>query len=220
MNIWMQSLVDLVYPAEKTPDDLKTIEEPFCHKCGEVFEGDISHHFFCHNCKDRKWKLTRARARYIFAGHVRDLILDFKYHQKFHHLPQLSEWLTEGYQRHYPKEIFDALVPVPLYFLRRINRRFNQAEELSKKLSKKTQIPVLDCLKRIKNTNKQTLLTRSERLKNPLNAFAIKDDADVKGMRLLLIDDVLTTGATADACAKVLKKAGAAEVCALTIARG
>lgn len=224
MKVWMKSVLDLVFPEETLPDDLPLTGECFCSRCGESFEGEIETAFRCSNCVGRRWYITRARAAYRAEKEVREIIHEFKYQRQFHHLPCLADWLREGFQRFYKDPEggtgWDALVPVPLHPLRRRERGFNQAEELARMLGKKEGLPVLDVLRRVKKTETQARLRRSERLRNQMNAFELKRGFDLKGMRLLIIDDVFTTGATINACARVLHKSGAGELAALTVARG
>src|SRR5690606_22271007 len=99
--------------------------------------------------------------------------------------------------------------------VRKRERGFNQAQELARVLSKRVGLPVINCLERIRKTETQARLRRSERLRNQLNAFGLKRGFDLQGRRLLIIDDVFTTGATINACAHMLKQAGAAHLAAL-----
>jgi len=222
MKSWCESFLDLVYPTEPLQGEVSVINEPFCERCGEPFFGDITHAFECSNCRGRSWSVNRLRAAYRAEGAVREVIHQFKYEDKFHHLPQLGRWLEDGFERFYSDsgEQWDGLVPVPLYSLRRRERGFNQAEELANWLGKRRKIQVVKALERVKMTQIQAKLRRSERLKNQRGAFALKRGFDVAGRRLLIIDDVFTTGATVDACARILCSGGAANVAALTVARG
>jgi ComF family protein len=114
----------------------------------------------------------------------------------------------------------DALVPVPLHPRRLREREFNQAALLAEHLSRRVSLPVCDALQRFRYTGTQTALDRRGRRQNLRNAFALRQNVDVSDLNLLLVDDVLTTGATLDACAAVLLEHGAACVRALTLARG
>jgi ComF family protein len=112
-------------------------------------------------------------------------------------------------------------VPVPLHPVKQREREFNQAGRLATHLSKAAEIPLNNnLLHRVMPTATQTLLTREQRAANMRGAFASDGDAGLDGERIVLVDDVFTTGATTDACAKVLKTAGAGEVCVWTVARG
>jgi competence protein ComFC len=222
MNIWIKSVLDLVFPVEPLPEELPSTGEHLCFRCGESYEGNLEGTFRCSNCAGRRWYILKARAAYRAEREVRQVIHEFKYQKQFHHLPLLTTWLEAGFDRFYRNEpeVWDALVPVPLYPLRRREREFNQAEELAQSLGKKIRLPVLDALQRIKKTETQARLRRSERLRNQMNAFELKRGFDLKGKRLLIIDDVFTTGATINACAQVLQQAGAGRLAALTVARG
>jgi ComF family protein len=114
---------------------------------------------------------------------------------------------------------WQALVPVPLYHRRRRERGFNQASEIARGLAAKRKVPVLDCLYRYRETVSQAKLDRKSRWENMNGAFRLKQRFDVKGLNLLLIDDVFTTGATVNACAQALAQAGASQLAVLTIAR-
>jgi ComF family protein len=114
---------------------------------------------------------------------------------------------------------FDIIVPVPLHPTRQRERGFNQASLLAESLSAQISTPSQPVLERIRYTTTQTALDRAERMENLHNAFRLRKNADVRGLRVLLIDDVLTTGSTLSECARVLKRAGATSVHAATAAR-
>jgi competence protein ComFC len=175
--------------------------------------------FVCENCAQHKWHFQWARSSYVTTGQVREAIIGFKYEDQFYRRSQLVDWLTEAFDLHAAPEPWAALVPVPLYHRRKRERGFNQARELAHGLGRKRKIPVMDCLYRYRETISQTKLERAERWKNMSGAFRMKPGFDVEGRPLLLIDDVFTTGATVNACAQVLAKAGAGPLAVLTIAR-
>ncbi len=114
---------------------------------------------------------------------------------------------------------FDLVVPTPLHWRRRLKRGFNQADLLARELSRTTGIPLLRALRKTKNTQVQSTLSGPQRRRNVKGAFRVKNAASISKKRILLVDDVYTTGATANACAKVLKDAGAQSVAVLTLAR-
>jgi ComF family protein len=119
-----------------------------------------------------------------------------------------------------PRELsFDAVVPMPLHWRKRWQRGFNQSELLAREVARKWNVPVRRLVRRKRATAPQAGLTSAERRKNVQGAFVVKKTTRLNGMRLLLIDDVLTTGATASACARALKRAGAAQVTFLALAR-
>ncbi len=201
---------------EKMPD---LIRRPFCEQCGEMYDGAFTTSFVCVNCQEREWFLAWARAAYPMKGPVRHVILAFKYLGEFHYLKQMVDWLEEGFRRHAASEPWDALVSVPLYHVRQRERGFNQSYELAQMLGKRQKVPVWSCLERTRPTPQQATLARSGRLRNLHGAFGLKSQFDVSNKSLLLVDDVFTTGATAEACARVLMEHHASRVAVLTLAR-
>jgi ComF family protein len=114
---------------------------------------------------------------------------------------------------------FDAIVPVPLHPARQRERGFNQAALLAEFVKTRLAVPVRPVLERLRYTTTQTAFDRSERMENLRNAFRLRKKADVRELRVLLVDDILTTGATLSECARVLKEAGATSIHAATAAR-
>lgn len=219
---WGECALNLAFPwPESEAKEPVRIEEPFCQQCGQPFpslekEGPG---FLCFNCKDRNWYFQWARAGYWTEGQVLDAIVGFKYRDEYYHHAHLVEWLTEAFDRYARDGDWHAVVPVPLYHRRRRERGFNQAYEIAQGLGEKRKKPVWDCLYRYRETPSQTGLERTARWENMAGAFQLKPKFDVKGRNLLLIDDVFTTGATTNACAQVLAKAGAGQLAVLTISR-
>ena len=113
----------------------------------------------------------------------------------------------------------DYIVPVPLHYRRYFKRTYNQSELLASMLAKKINIPCCNLLKRVRSTQRQATLSREERLKNLKGAFAAKNPDKISGKKILLVDDVLTTGATLHACAEALHQAGAAKIVVFALAR-
>jgi competence protein ComFC len=194
---------------------------PFCYCCSRPFEGAIDGQFSCPNCEDRALAFHCVVSKYQAKGVLRDLIHRFKYGGQYYLRRLLSEILLEAMRdERIAATPVDALVPVPLHPVRRRERGFNQAEALAKAVAKETAIPVLDCIERRSYTQTQTRFDRSERMRNLRNAFALRESSVVLGKKLLLLDDVLTTGSTLHECALVLRKAGAESVRAITVVRG
>jgi ComF family protein len=219
---WGECALNLAFPWQESVEAApKRIEPPFCRQCGYPYRAleTFDSTFVCAHCTKRKWHFLWARAAYSTEGQVREAVLGFKYGDQYYHYGRLVEWLTEAFDHHARAEAWDALVPVPLYHRRRRERGFNQACEIARGLAQKRGLRVLDCLYRYRETASQTKLDRNARWENMAGAFQMKRGFDVRGLHLLLIDDVFTTGATANACAQVLAKAGAGSLAVLTVAR-
>src|SRR5215217_4371552 len=202
--------------------EAKTIRivPPFCQKCSEAFEGSISHAFTCANCAHRTMHFDAAVAAYRGRGVVRQIIHEFKYARQIHLQHLVARWLCAALDDERLRgRKFDVIVPVPLHASRQRERGFNQAKLIAQLLGAHTSIPVKPLLVRVRYTTTQTALDRAERMENLHNAFRLRKNADVRGLRVLLIDDVLTTGSTLNECARVLKRAGAISVHAATAAR-
>jgi competence protein ComFC len=196
------------------------IVAPFCEKCSEPFEGAITGVFTCANCAHRRIYFDAAVAAYRGRGTVREIIHEFKYGRQIHLRHLVARWLRAALddERLCGRQ-FDLIIPVPLHPTRQRERGFNQASLLAELLSAQISIPCKPLLERTRYTTTQTALDRSERMENLHNAFRLRKNADVRGLRVLLIDDVLTTGSTLNECARVLKRAGAFSVHAATAAR-
>ena len=173
------------------------------------------------NCGDLELAFDFATAAYRSRGVVRDLIHQFKYARQMHLRRLLGRMLSEGFRDARVAALsLDAIVPVPLHPARLREREFNQAELLAREAAPRAGLPVKDCLRRRRYTLTQTNFHREERFDNLDGAFSVAPNTDVKDMTLAVVDDVLTTGSTANACAAVLRQAGAAAVVVITVARG
>lgn len=162
---------------------------------------------------------SRARAAARYRGIIRKLIVRFKFEDRHEPVPLFVKLMREAGRQ--LLDDADLIVPVPLHRLRLLQRRFNQSALLAQGLSRATGVPSLvTALERAKRTRAQVGLAQEARQKNVAKAFAMSRDGgrSVSGKRVLLIDDVLTTGATANACARVLLDAGAKAVDVLAIA--
>jgi len=171
---------------------------------------------FCPALKKRHFE--NAFSKLAYEGLILDLIHQYKYHRQFHLIPLFAEILSRAKLDwgHY-----DAFAYVPIHWWRRLHRGFNPGHFLTHALSKKTGLPVWSVLKKHRPTKPQTKLSREERLENVRESFSVSTSArkQLKERTLLLMDDVLTTGATVNECAKVLKNVGAKRVDVLTLAR-
>ena len=219
MRVWIEAFVGLIFPAARPPRPWPRLERPFCERCAEPYPRPVADSFVCANCAQREWALHRLRAAYSERGTVREAILGFKYRRQFYLRPWLGRWLEDGFRQHYAREHWDALVPVPLHPARRRKRGFNQSAEIAGWLGRRVGIPMVEGLRRVKATTPQARLPRAQRLRNLRGSLALAGGFDPRGRRLVICDDVFTTGATADACARILLQEGAQEVVALTVAR-
>jgi ComF family protein len=200
---------------------VRFIKPPFCERCGLPFEGDINTRFECTNCREMELHFVFARSAVAARSAVLDVIHRYKYSRALWFEPFLADLLARQAVPEMQKERWDLLVPVPLYATKKREREFNQAERIGRRFSRAVRIPInARLLQRVLPTQTQTLLTRQQRAANVRNAFAMRKGKRLNGERVVLVDDVFTTGATTSACARVLRAAGAGEVCVWTVARG
>jgi competence protein ComFC len=202
-------------------DGVRFIQPPFCERCGLPYDGAITHEFECGNCREMELHFRHARAAVAARGLVLEAIHRYKYQQALWLEAFLADLLIRQARPALEGEPWDLLVPVPLHPMKQREREFNQSERLACRLGRATGLPVAPrLLRRVEPTRTQTKLNRAQRADNVRKAFAAGDTALLKGARVVLIDDVLTTGATTSACARVLLDQGAMEVCVWTVARG
>lgn len=199
--------------------EVKAIEEPFCSLCGVPFPAAAGGSHLCSTCLNYAWHFNRARALVHFSEPIARAVHALKYSGKTSGLSTFAA-LKKRFLR--PDDIRqpDLIIPVPLHARRLRQRGFNQAQLLAGVFlpGEKARIRT-SFLERCKWTEAQTGLSGAARRKNIKGAFMVKEPELVRGKKILLVDDVFTTGATVDECAKVLRRAGALEVQVLTLAR-
>jgi ComF family protein len=236
---WFKAALGLIYPevcqlceneraaaasghvCGKCWTQVRFIRPPFCDRCGLPFEGDLTTRFVCTNCQDLHLHFTSARSAVVAKTVVLEAIHRYKYSQALWFEPFLADLLVRDAAPALRAGKWDFIAPVPLHPLKLREREFNQAERLATHLSRATGIPLNSrLLRRVSPTMTQTKLTREQRAANMKNAFAVRDGVRLEDKRLVLLDDVFTTGATTNACAQALRGAGAAEVAVWTVARG
>jgi ComF family protein len=193
--------------------NLERLPERRCPHCAGL-PGRLG---ICDRCRTHRINLDAVRVEFVFDGPLRKAIHALKYKQGRYLVPTLSDLCLEVIRARplHP----DALVPVPIGPIRLRERGYNQAALVAEAIGGALHIPVMPALERVKEGPSQTRLGEAERRANVRDAFKVRADLNPEGLRLLLIDDVMTTGATLDACARMLKRSGAAKVFGMTIAR-
>lgn len=199
---------------------LKFLERPWCPVMGTPFLHEMGDGFLSAEAIADPPPFERARASVIYGGVAREMVQGLKYHDR----TDLAPWMARWMMRTGSELVADAdlIVPVPLHWRRFVRRKFNQSAELGRTISRQSGVPLVpDALKRVKLTRQQVGLERKEREDNVRSAFRVPPEAEIAiaGRRVLLIDDVYTTGATVGAATKALRKSGAAAVDVLTFAR-
>lgn len=193
-----------------------------CDLCGEPFDPLAFSAAICAACRAASPPFRAARAGLEFAGPIREAIHRFKYHQKSALAPRLAPFLARAFDQDPFLREFEPqiLVPIPLHRARLRKRGFNQSFLLARELSPLIGVPTRELLRRTRNTPPQVTLRGQERANNVKGAFAASPDFEAwQGARILLIDDVFTSGSTLAEAARTLCIAGAGAVCALTLAR-
>jgi len=195
------------------------VRAPLCPVCGIPFPGAGDDHM-CGACRQSKPDFYAARSALIYEGHCRDLVHAFKYRHKTHLRRPLALLAADSLRTFVATCAPELMVPVPLHIRRLRERGFNQAVLLGEIWAREWNIPLdRGAMRRIRWTEPQINLTAAQRRDNVKGAFDVRDADAVKGRRVLLVDDVYTTGSTVKECAGVLRAAGAREVAVVTVAR-
>lgn len=230
-----QGIADLVLPSHclaceqplDTPqlvcatclDTFEAIEPPRCRKCGKPMGKYSETRRRCSDCKRHPLLFDQATAPWVYDEVVRDLVLKLK----FCRATLVADFFAEQMASHLGemswRAAIDLVQPVPMHWAKAFWRGYNQAELLARGVCQRVQLPFSRSLKKGLYTPPQSRLSRSSRLANLEGAFRVRPRDSVKGKRILLVDDVLTTGTTCSECARVLKAAGAKKVFVLTAAR-
>lgn len=185
-----------------------------CRVCGKESEYGT-----CLECAREPHLFLSARSFAKYEGSVEKAVKALKYQGETRLAPLLGEWLAQAYLRHYGGGLKTWLVPVPMHPGKERRRGYNQAQLLAKVAGRHLRLPVVPALTRTADTNSQTARSRTERLTSLEGAFALASGVQVAGQHIVLVDDVLTTGGTADACTEALLAGGVASVYVLTVAR-
>lgn len=209
----------------KAWSDLRFITSPQCYRCGIPFDfeydgQELEGGSSCAECLKEEPLYRKARAALVYNDASRNLILPFKHGDKTHFVLGFLPWLKQAGGELI--EQADIIMPVPLHWLRLLQRRFNQAGIMARCLAESCDKEcLLGGIERTRSTPTQGHMRAKEREKNVKRAFSVplKHVDTIKGKKILLIDDVFTTGATVSECTKILLKAGAVQVDVLTLAR-
>ncbi|MBI5118834.1 ComF family protein [Candidatus Poribacteria bacterium] len=198
------------------------VREPKCPRCGRPhprrpgFEAPES--FVCLECAEQKSWVERTHAAALHAGVLRDAIHLLKYRRKRLIAVPLSRLILETVFKEIDAAAYDAIIPVPLHRSRLRRRGYNQSDLIARNLCAVLGATHLPILKRVKDTASFSMLGAQQRRNQIKDAFRTVPDANVKKKRLLLVDDVVTTGATTNECARMLRKAGAQSVDVVSVA--
>ena len=200
---------------------IRPLKGPACPRCARPFTSAwasvYSPTHLCGDCRRRKPAFTKAWSLYPYASPLREAVGLLKYERKYALADSLCRLLLAALP---PELDIDVIMPVPLHPVRLREREFNQSLLLAQAVSHRlgTELSYTNLI-RVANQPAQTSLSRSARLTNLRHAFRLRTPGAVQGCRVLLVDDVFTTGTTLHECAKALRKAGSGDVSALTLAR-
>lgn len=199
---------------------LEFLSAPLCVRCGAPFEIDLGPDQSCAACIARPPVFDRARAALAYNDMSRNIVLRFKHGSDRSGLALMARWMVQAMPE--LVDSADLIIPTPLHYRRLLSRGFNQSLVLAAALSRNSGTPLAHhALKRVRATPSQAGLSAGGRKRNVRGAFVVsaRGVKRVRGKRILLVDDVFTTGATAEACTRALRKAGAAHVDVATLAR-
>ncbi|MEN6621748.1 MAG: ComF family protein [Smithella sp.] len=201
-------------------EKINFITDNFCPICGMPYLVNPAGRHVCGSCLENKPYYCQARAVAAFETVIMDTVHKFKYGRNISTGHALGSFMADFAFPDFDFSEFSLLIPVPLHVNRLRERGFNQSLLLANQIGRKYKLPVdFSLLKRSKSTLTQTGLNKAEREKNVKGAFTVVDGEKIKGKKIILIDDVFTTGATINECAKVLFKAGAQKTAVLTLSR-
>ncbi len=188
-------------------------DQSICDHCGRKLNASAS---FCSSCKGKLIYLDKCRSAFNYEKPISTLIMKLKYNNGRYLAEVFAEHLANVYFKNFLGT--DLITFVPATKKAKRKRGFNQAQLLAEETAKIVQIPVIECLEKVKETPRQAKLNKEERERNLIDAFKVIDKKAIKDKNVLIIDDVTTTGSTAHAVSMKLKKAGAKEIYLLTVA--
>ncbi len=201
------------YFCEQCKDKLPFNDGLICQHCGRKVEAPTD---YCFTCKGVLTSVDKSRSVFVYEKPISQMISKAKYFGRKYYLDIFAEYLSNLYFKNYFNA--DLITFVPMTEKAQKKRGYNQSKILAEQLSKIVNVPVFYGLEKKKETERQATLNKEQRLKNLVDAYKITDKKSVKGKSVLIVDDVTTTGSTAEALSNKLKKAGATEVFLLTVA--
>lgn len=197
---------------------LKYCKEPACKKCGKPLKNERQE--YCTDCRKKKHSYDQGKSVWIYKGDMKNSIYRFKYGNRREYARFYAEESVRIYGRWIKSKGVEVIIPIPVHPKRKRKRGYNQAELYAKELGKLLELPVDgDSLVRVVNTTPQKELDDKERRNNLKKAFKIRKDS-VKYRKVLVVDDVYTTGSTIDAAAELLRDAGADKIYFLSVTIG
>lgn len=207
----IKKLIDIIFPAS-------------CVICGKIYSKSICPKCFIKIKKELNFYKIKEKEFNIFflsfyEGKMKKLILDFKFKECGYLYNFFTELFIRNNQIKKVIQKYDYIVPVPMYHENKIIRGYNQVELITKKLEEELKIKELNCLEKVKKNKKQSLLTEKERIKNVKDVYELKNNTKIANKKILLIDDIYTTGSTAKECIKKLKKGRPKKVDVLVISK-
>lgn len=212
-NLCRKEKFDDEFFCEECESKLPKNDHNFCDHCGRKTEQKEN---FCLSCKERQVYLDKARSSFCYEYPISNLIKSYKYYGKKYLVNLFSHYLYQTAIKNDFKPDYICYVPMTKKALRK--RKFNHGELLAKQLGEKLSVEVLDCIEKVRETKRQANLDRKERLNNLQGSFHLSQRKIFENKKIIIVDDVLTTGATSEVLAKLIKGANAKSVYLLTIA--
>ena len=206
---------------------LELIYPPVCGICGKINKKHL-----CVKCANRIkkyeiYRIEKVNNKYFdyqikvlkYENEIRSKIIDYKFNEKAYLYKTFGKITLNNEKIYSFLKKYDIMLCVPMYISKKMQRGYNQSELIAKEIARTTGLKYINRnLVKIKNTKKQSTLTKNQREENVKNAFVVKNVDKIKNKKIILFDDIYTTGSTVNECSKVLKKAGAKEIVVLTLA--